>query len=91
MGQGDLPFVGVYAATVEETMNEYKACESPDYISYRCRELATVKALAEPDPRHWTLNVWAQQEFHTGWARGVRMYRVYLRLLFPDTILITQF
>ncbi|KAF8674057.1 Tubulin gamma chain [Rhizoctonia solani] len=78
-------------ATVEETMNEYKACESPDYISYRCRELATVKALAEPDPRHWTLNVWAQQEFHTVWARGVRMYRVYLRLLFPDTILITQF
>jgi hypothetical protein len=23
-----------FSATVEETMNEYKACESPDYISY---------------------------------------------------------
>ena len=26
-----------FSATVEETMNEYKACESPDYISYVSR------------------------------------------------------
>lgn len=41
------------SATAEELLKEYKACESPDYITYVCRFAPRILCLMEVLTRTW--------------------------------------